>query len=263
MKQVPLDLARAPTSNFENFYPGPNAKLIEMLQDALARLIPMANKANKANTAPISGELASTPLESIFVCGDRGSGKTHLLHACEQVAQGCGLDVVHWQVQGQGEGQGHIRADSKVIHCPSDFKSQWRLMIIDDVHLMNEADQACAFNWFVNASAPGDHLRRMILMSADQHVSALAIRDDLRTRMAQGLCLELKTLDEQACRAVLIEQAKLRGLALKGDVLDFMMTRFSRDLSNLVGWLDQLDAFSLRTQRAITIPLIKDMLNEL
>ena len=42
-----------------------------------------------------------------------------------------------------------------------------------------------------------------------------------------------------------------------------MMSRFSRDMSNLVGWLDQLDAFSLQTQRAITIPLIKDMLNEL
>ena len=103
----------------------------------------------------------------------------------------------------------------------------------------------------------------MVLMSSDQDVGSLAIREDLRTRMAQGLCLELKTLDEQACRTVLIEQARLRGLVLKADVLDFMMTRFSRDLSNLVGWLEQLDAFSLQTQRAITIPLIKDMLNEL
>jgi DnaA family protein len=168
------------------------------------------------------------------------------------------MAVMHWQVQSSLNPR-----DPSALSAELEFNAAWRLMVIDDVHLMSEQDQATAFNWFVNASAPGDHTTRMVLMSSDQNVGALAIREDLRTRMAQGLCLELKTLDEQACRTVLIEQARLRGLVLKADVLDFMMTRFSRDLSNLVGWLDQLDAFSLQTQRAITIPLIKDMLNEL
>jgi DnaA family protein len=136
-------------------------------------------------------------------------------------------------------------------------------MVLDDVHLMSESELAIAFNWFVNASAPGDHTPRLMLMSSQPSVGSLSIREDLRTRMAQGLCLTLKTLDEQACRRVLTSQAHLRGLSLKPDVLDFMMSRFSRDMSNLVGWLDQLDAFSLQTQRAITIPLIKDMMNEL
>jgi DnaA family protein len=174
------------------------------------------------------------------------------------LAQTHGIDVVHWQVQSSQSPQ-----DPFALSTEFEFKASWRMMVIDDVHLMSEQDQATAFNWFVNAFAPGDHATRMVIMSSDQQVGSLAIREDLRTRMAQGLCLELKTLDEQACRTVLIEQARLRGLVLKADVLDFMMARFSRDLTNLVGWLDQLDAFSLQTQRAITIPLIKDMLNAL
>lgn len=252
MKQVTLDLARAPTASFEHFYAGPNAKLLEILQDAVARLVCLGG-------AHAGGPAASPPLlESVVLCGDRGSGKTHLLNACAHLAQTHGMAVMHWQVQSSLNPR-----DPSALSAELEFNAAWRLMVIDDVHLMSEQDQATAFNWFVNASAPGDHTTRMVLMSSDQNVGALAIREDLRTRMAQGLCLELKTLDEQACRTVLIEQARLRGLVLKADVLDFMMTRFSRDLSNLVGWLDQLDAFSLQTQRAITIPLIKDMLNEL
>ncbi|EWS63039.1 DnaA regulatory inactivator Hda [Hydrogenophaga sp. T4] len=51
-----------------------------------------------------------------------------------------------------------------------------------------------------------------------------------------------------------------RGVFLSDEVMDFMLTRFSRDLSSLMMLLDQLDAYALRTQRAITIPLIKSML---
>jgi len=47
---------------------------------------------------------------------------------------------------------------------------------------------------------------------------------------------------------------------LGDDVMDYMLNRFSRDLGSLMHLLDQLDAFALRTQRAITIPLLKTML---
>ena len=39
-----------------------------------------------------------------------------------------------------------------------------------------------------------------------------------------------------------------------------MLRRFSRDLSSLMQLLDKLDSYALQTQRAITIPLIKAML---
>ena len=53
-----------------------------------------------------------------------------------------------------------------------------------------------------------------------------------------------------------------RGVFLSDEVMDFMLRRFSRDLSSLMLLLDQLDAYALRTQRAITIPLIKSMLED-
>ena len=247
MKQVSLDIAGSPAQNFANFDAGPNAELLEMLKDSLARL---THGRDSARDAPWVN------LESVLLCGDRGSGKTHLLQACVHWARAQGLVVMHRPVGVAANGP-------EALPAHTEFKPAWRLMVLDDVHLMSESEQATAFHWFVNACAPGDHTPRLMLMSSQPSVGSLSVREDLRTRMAQGLCLTLKTLDEQACRRVLTAQAHLRGLSLKPDVLDFMMSRFSRDMSNLVGWLDQLDAFSLQTQRAITIPLIKDMLNEL
>jgi len=42
--------------------------------------------------------------------------------------------------------------------------------------------------------------------------------------------------------------------------MDFMLHRFSRDLGSLMELLELLDGYSLQTKRAITIPLIKSMM---
>ena len=61
-------------------------------------------------------------------------------------------------------------------------------------------------------------------------------------------------------QAVLHQEAVARGVQLTGEAADFMLNRFSRDLSSLMQLLDKLDVYALQTQRAITIPLIKAML---
>ena len=59
---------------------------------------------------------------------------------------------------------------------------------------------------------------------------------------------------------MLRQAADARGVFLSDEVMDFMLKRFSRDLGSLMELLDLLDGYSLQTQRAVTIPLIKSML---
>jgi DnaA family protein len=70
----------------------------------------------------------------------------------------------------------------------------------------------------------------------------------------------LQVLSEADRRAVLRQQADARGLYFSDEVMNFMLSRFSRDLGSLMQLLDHLDQYALQTQRAITIPLIKLML---
>ncbi|MDP3171549.1 MAG: DnaA regulatory inactivator Hda, partial [Polaromonas sp.] len=70
----------------------------------------------------------------------------------------------------------------------------------------------------------------------------------------------LQALTETDRRSVLRQEADARGVFLSDEAMDFILSRFSRDLGNLMQLLDQLDGYALQTQRAITIPLIKSML---
>ena len=74
------------------------------------------------------------------------------------------------------------------------------------------------------------------------------------------MCSQLQVLSEPERRAVLRQAADARGVFLGDEVMDFMLTRFSRDLGSLMQLLEQLDGYALQTKRAITIPLIKSML---
>ncbi|MDA0625051.1 DnaA regulatory inactivator Hda, partial [Acinetobacter baumannii] len=75
-----------------------------------------------------------------------------------------------------------------------------------------------------------------------------------------GHVFQLQLLDEQERRAVLRQQADARGIFLADEVMNYMLGRFSRDLGSLMQLLDRLDSFALRTQRAVTVPLLKTML---
>ena len=225
MKQIALDIGLAPGPRLNNFFSGPNQAALQHLQLWVGN--------DKRSPVPT------------YVWGESGSGKTHLLRAAQAALrdQGC---PVGWM-------------DASVAE-PSAFDDAWRVVILDDVHLYTAVQQHAAFNWFVNATAPSDGQQRWVLAAGGMPPSDLALREDLRTRLGWGHIFQLQVLSETERRAVLRQQADDRGVFLSDEVMDFMLNRFSRDLSSLIQLLDQLDGYALQTQRAITIPLIKAML---
>ncbi len=55
--------------------------------------------------------------------------------------------------------------------------------------------------------------------------------------------------------------AKARGLVLADDVPAYLLTHFQRDMPSLMRLLDALDRYSLEQHRAVTLPLLRAMLN--
>jgi len=223
MKQIALDIGLARGPTLANFFAGPN-------QAALAHLQLWA------------GSPTRSPVPT-YLWGPGASGKTHLLKAIAE------------SLREQGASAGWLDA---TIHEPPEFDERWAVVLLDDVHLYTAVQQHAAFNWFVNAQS----LQRGVLAAGALPPADLKVREDLRTRLAWGHVFQLSVLSEPERRAVLRQAADARGVFLGDDVMDFMLTRFSRDLGNLMQLLDHLDGYALQTKRAITIPLIKAMLED-
>lgn len=225
MKQIALDLGLASPPSFANFFCGPN-------EAALKHLVLWA------------GNSPRSPVPT-YLWGDTASGKTHLLKAA------------YGALREQGAACGWM--DAGIMEPPA-FNEAWAAVILDDCHLYTAMQQQAAFNWFVNALNAPDGRPRWVLAAGNLPPADLRLRDDLRSRLGWGHVFALRELTELERRAVLRKEAESRGVVLSDDAMDFILSRFSRDLGSLMQLLDQLDAYALQTQRVVTIPLIKSML---
>ena len=225
MKQIALDIGLASAPSFTNFFCGPNEAVLKHL-------------------ALWTGNALRSPVPT-YLWGDAASGKTHLLQAVRSALREQSA-LVGWM-------------DASVME-PPDFEERWAAVVLDDCHLYTAVQQQAAFNWFVNALNAPDGRPRWVLAAGNVPPADLQLRDDLRSRLGWGHVFALQALTDLERRAVLRKEAESRGVVLSDDAMDFILSRFSRDLGSLMQLLDQLDAYALQTQRAITIPLIKSML---
>ena len=226
MKQIALDIGLATGPTLDSFFPGPN----EAVQQHLRLWV--GEHTRSATRSPVS----------TYLWGIGGSGKTHLLKAVREALREQGA-IVGW-------------IDASTLE-PEPFNEAWAAVLLDDVHLYSAVQQHAAFNWFVNAQTH----QRWVLGAGDVPPASLKLREDLRTRLGWGHVFGLKPLSEPERRAVLRQAADARGLFLSDEVMDFMLTRFSRDLGSLMELLELIDGYAMQAKRAITIPLIRSMMD--
>jgi len=225
MKQIALDIGLSTGPSLANFCAGPNEAALKHLE------LWVGGKSAVQTRSPVP----------TYFWGPEGSGKSHLLKAAREA------------LREQGARVGWLDAS---VHAPPEFSEGWAAVLLDDVHLYTAAQQHTAFNWFVNAQT---HQKPVLAAGALAPVD-LKLRDDLRTRLGWGHVFGLLPLSEPERRAVLRKAADDRGVFLSDEVMDYMLTRFSRDLGSLMELLELMDGYALQTQRAITIPLIKSMM---
>ena len=223
MKQIALDIGSSDPPSFDSFAASAN-------EPVLAHLRLWTTHATRS------------PVPT-YLWGESGSGKTHLLMAAERV------------IGEQGARVGWLDA---TVAQPPPFDESWAAVVMDDVHAYSAEQQHAAFTWFIDAQTH----QRWVLAAGTQPPADLPLREDLRTRLGWGHVFALAPPSEAERRAVLRRAADARGLFLGDDLMDFMLSRFQRDLGSLMGLLDRMDRFALANKRVLTVPLLKTMLDE-
>lgn len=219
MRQLLLDWDLEKPQTFDTFVVGQNEELVQCL-----RLL--ASPADKL-----------TDERFVYLWGEDGAGKTHLLHA---------LANLH--------GTRYIAADADADAFR--YIPEVRSYVLDDCDKLSAESQIEAFNLFNQVRENGGTL----VTAGAVAPAALTLREDLRTRLGWGLIYQVHGLTDEEKIAALTHAAHARGFALAPGVLPYLITHFRRDMRSLSAMLDALDRYSLETQRPITLPLLRSLL---
>ena len=130
-------------------------------------------------------------------------------------------------------------------------------LAVDDIESLDAADQRRLFS-LLDAAVRGD-LR--LLLAAGNAPMALPLREDVRTRVALGLVLQVRPLTDEQKREALAAHARARGFELPHDVGEYLLVHGRRDLPSLMAVLDAADRYSLQAKRPVSLPLVREVLD--
>lgn len=198
--------------------------------------------------AEILSALRGSSREPVWLWGNPGCGKTHLLQAACAAA---------------GEAAAYLPLDRSLGLPPEALKGfeSCHLLCVDDVDQAagNLAWEEALFRLFNEAS----ELRSRIIFAARSAPRRIDWRlDDWRSRAAACIVYHLRELDDTGRADALRLRAAQRGLDLPAETLEYLLKRMPRDLRSLFQILDELDEASLVAQRRLTIPFIRDALEK-
>ena len=190
---------------------------------------------NTETLAALTGWLAGERAETSFcLWGEAGSGRSHLLLA-------------------SGFAYADAARDPALATAP-----EAEQLAVDHVDALDETGQIALFNHFNRLKMASG----MLLTASDQPPAHLALREDLRTRLGSGLIYRLLPLSDAEKAAALAAQAKERALKLTPEAIDYLMRHAPRDMRSLSAFVVALDRYTLEHKRAVTLPLLRELLNE-
>jgi len=201
---------------------------------------------NETLVATLAEVAAGRGDHGCWLWGAPATGKTHLLQAvCDRA----------------GDGSVYVPLSMFVGAGPAilDGLAGRQLVCIDDVDAVaGDADWEIAlfdlYNQIVDAGG-----QLVVSASSAPRESAFELAD-LRSRLSRLPVFQLQSLDDEQRVAALQLRARHRGLKLPGETAHYLLKRSKRDMASLFDVLDKLDLESLRAQRRLTIPFVRDVL---
>ncbi|MDC9728983.1 MAG: DnaA regulatory inactivator Hda [Methyloprofundus sp.] len=226
-EQLTLQFENNAEQSFASFYTGDNLELISHLK----------------NIVNNSGE------QQLFIWGDKGSGKSHLLHASCQEAHNNGFTAFYLNLANPS-------SEPSILEGLESFD----LVCLDNIQSCsnNKEWELGLFN-FYNRQRAND---RRLLISGDCPPKFLMIQlPDLKTRLNWGLTLKIQELSDENLIAAFTCKAKYIGLDISPTVGEFIKKNYSRDAANLWLLLPKLEQATLVAKRKLSIPFLKNILS--
>lgn len=226
--QLSLDVGLRDSSSFANFYEGANREPASQVRRLLSEPAPAF----------------------LFLWGERGSGKSHLLQAaCRAV-----------QEQGQGQEAAYVALAAARELSPALLEDRERagIVCLDDVDAI-AGDAAWERALFALAERVRQQPGRLIAAGRAAPAHLGLSLPDLATRLGWGPVYQLPPLTDAERIAAIQLRGRNRGFEIGDDAARYILNRFPRDMHSLFALLDRIDRMTLAQQRRVTIPFLREL----
>lgn len=226
-RQLALNLRLRDGSSFGNFHVGANAHLLEGMRGLLC------------DPPTVSGPA------TLYLWGESGSGKTHLLEAACRSVQARGAVALYLPLAAAG-----------ILPAALEAAEHAFLICLDDVqHIAGEIGwEGALFACYEAARRTG---ARLIVAATAAPAHTGFKMPELTSRFAGGSVYQVHGLSDDAKLEAIQLRARNRGFDIPAQVGRYILNRYPRDLASLFALLDRIDAQSLASQRRVTIPFLR------
>jgi DnaA family protein len=133
-----------------------------------------------------------------------------------------------------------------------------QIKTIDDIHLADQNQQIEIFNLFNQFKEAN---KKLLITGADSP-NNMNLIPELSSRLSWGLVYQIKSLTDNEKIMALKNYVNEKNIAISENVIDYCYRNLRRDLHSLMATFESLDHWSLKTKRPVTIPLLKDLINQ-
>ncbi len=233
-----------PKYNFDNFVIGSSNRFAHAAAVAVA-------------------EAPAKAYNPLFIYGDSGLGKTHLLHAIGHYAESMYPGIRVRYVSSEEFTNDFI--NSIANNRASAFQSRYReidILLIDDIQFLQRAveTQEAFFHTF---NTLHDHNKQVVITSDLPPKALTGFEDRMRSRFEWGLITDVQAPDLETRIAILRKKAQSEKLQVSADILEYMATKVSSNIRELEGTLIRVTAFASLNRTPVDLALVQTVLKDL